>query len=78
MHQVKLELTEKEVQVSKLKSKYEILSTKNDSLFDDKDAPKTQGYYLIRAAQEREELKKEGNALDVQIEITQKEVLIDF
>lgn len=74
IHRVTLELQERAIRGEKLKQKYEILSTKGQSIFEDE--PKSQAYFLIRAAQEREELQRYGDDLDVKIRIAEKEVML--
>jgi hypothetical protein len=47
-------------QVEKLQSKFEVISAKTRGSGDDgSDEPKSQAYYVIKAAQEREELQRE-------------------
>lgn len=72
VHRVKLDLSDRKQRSEKLKMKYETLTSKKDSLYDDE--PKSQGYYLIRAAQEKEELKKEGDKLNTEIKQAETEV----
>lgn len=72
IHRVTLELKERALKVDKLAAKYEILSTKGRATEDDGEV-KSQAYYVIKAAQEREELQRAGDALDSQIRRAEKE-----
>ncbi|GMH34075.1 hypothetical protein BSKO_01909 [Bryopsis sp. KO-2023] len=72
IHRVTLELKERSIRADKLKQKFQTLSTKGQSILDDE--PKSQAYYLIQAAQEREELQRSGDNLDAKIKKAEKEV----
>ena len=72
-HRVTLELQERRLRVSRLDAKFAVLSNKGRSLYDD-EAPKSQAYYVIKSAQEREELQKQGDALDSTNQRLQHEV----
>lgn len=72
IHRVTLELKERILRGDKLKAKYSTLSTKGQSILDDE--PKTQAYFLIKAAQEREEHQRYGDDLDAKIRKAEKEV----
>lgn len=74
VHRVMLELRERGLRVDKLSAKYATLASKNQSIFEDDLEPKTQAYYVIQAAQQREELQREGDALDAKIRQAEKEV----
>eukprot|EP00798_Chlamydomonas_sp_ICE-L_P017612 gene17612-23945_t len=50
VHRITLELKERIMRVEKLQSKYDVLSAKGKSADDDGE-PKTQAYYVIKAAQ---------------------------
>lgn len=58
--------------VEKLKKRYEILMTQFAPEDDQEDH--SQAYYVIKAAQRREELQKEGDALDANIRRAEKEI----
>lgn len=73
IHRVTLELKERVLRGEKLKAKYATLSTKGQSILDDE--PKSQAYFLIKAAQEREEHQRYGDDLDAKIRKAEKEVL---
>mmetsp|Transcript_9124 Transcript_9124/g.17160 ORF Transcript_9124/g.17160 Transcript_9124/m.17160 type:complete len:907 (-) Transcript_9124:51-2771(-) len=75
VHRVTLELNERLARVEKLQSKCETISSKHRGAGDAEDAEeKSQAYYVIKAAQEREELQREGDALDSKIQKAEKEV----
>lgn len=59
VHRITLELKERALKVEKLQAKYETLSSKARGAGDDDGEPKSQAYYVIKAAQEREELQRE-------------------
>lgn len=60
IHRITLELKERALKVEKLQSKFEVVSSKQRGAGDDEDGePKSQAYYVIKAAQEREELQRE-------------------
>ena len=73
MHRVTLELQDRKLKVDRLEAKFEILSNKNKSVYAD-DEPKSQAYYIIKAAQQREDLQREGDALDAVVRRTEREV----
>ncbi|GAX79427.1 hypothetical protein CEUSTIGMA_g6868.t1 [Chlamydomonas eustigma] len=73
VHRITLELKERILKVEKLQNKYETINSKSRSIIDD-DEPKSQAYYVIKAAQEREELQREGDALDAKIRKAEQEV----
>mmetsp|Transcript_5711 Transcript_5711/g.6544 ORF Transcript_5711/g.6544 Transcript_5711/m.6544 type:complete len:927 (+) Transcript_5711:140-2920(+) len=72
MHRVVLELKERELRMHKLQSKYEVLVGKMQP--DEGDEERSQAYYVIKAAQEREDLQRQGDQLDAQIRKAEKEV----
>lgn len=72
MHRITLEMKERELRVEKLQSKFEVTAGRIQS--DGGDEEKSQAYYVIKAAQEREELQREGDALDSEIAKAEKEV----
>lgn len=72
-HRVTLELQERRLRVSRLEAKFGVLSNKGRSLYDD-EGPKSQAYYVIKSAQEREELQKQGDTLDGTNQRLQREV----
>jgi len=77
IHRLMLELRERSIKVEKLQAKFEVVSTKHHGGPDDvgpDGKPHSQAYYVIKAAQEREELQREGDELDAKIRKAEKEV----
>ncbi|RLN47348.1 hypothetical protein BBJ29_007182 [Phytophthora kernoviae] len=78
-HRVSVELAERENRVRKLQAKFETLC-KMGGYADDSDdvgevgKERSQAYFVIRAAQRREELQREGDELDDKIRIAEKDV----
>ena len=72
VHRVKHDLNDRQQRAEKLRMKYETMTSKKESVYD--EGPKSQTYHLIRAAQEKEELKKEGERLQGEIQRAEKEV----
>jgi coiled-coil domain-containing protein 39 len=62
-HRVMLELQQRRLRVDRLQSKFDVMSKKHKSVYDE-DEPRSQAYYVIKNAQEREELQKSGDVLD--------------
>ena len=77
-HKAQLDVGQRRHQVQKLTAKYDILrkSSKLRAQDDDDDAgePKSQAYYLILAAQKREELQRQGDELDQEIRRREREM----
>jgi coiled-coil domain-containing protein 39 len=71
-HSAASELRERVGKVEKLKKRYEILMTQFAPEDDQEDH--SQAYYVIKAAQRREELQKEGDELDANIRRAEKEI----
>uniref|UniRef100_A0A6U6L7L3 Coiled-coil domain-containing protein 39 n=1 Tax=Odontella aurita TaxID=265563 RepID=A0A6U6L7L3_9STRA len=72
-HKSAVELGRRGVALEKVKSKYEMLSKAHRSADDDGEEH-SQVYYLIMAAQKREELLREGDELDANIRKKEKEM----
>lgn len=72
VHRVKLDLAERKQRADKLRRKYETMTSKKESV-DDEEA-KSPGYFLVRAAQEKEDLRKEGDKLNSDIKQATTEV----
>ncbi|KAJ3120103.1 Coiled-coil domain-containing protein 39, partial [Nowakowskiella sp. JEL0407] len=73
------ELRDRVGKVEKLKRRYEILMTQFAPPEDGEDEDgsgeeRTQAFYVIKAAQEREELQREGDELDAKIRKAEKEI----
>ena len=71
-HKVLVELSDRKSKVQNLKVKYENLCYKNRS--NDDGEERTQAYYVIKAAQEREELQRYGDELDSKIKKAEREI----
>merc|ERR550534_980746 len=69
-HRVSMELAERKQKIHNLKNKYETVMkrTKKD------DGDHSQAYYVIKAAQVKEELQKKGDSLDADIHSAEREV----
>ena len=79
IHRCSLELNERSQKLQRLANKYDILvgrvrGNNEDGSGDGMDDGKSQTYYMIKAAQEREELQREGDTLDSNIRRAEKEV----
>ena len=70
-HATARELSEKLLKVDRLSNKYDIIC---GALGDGGDEEHTQAYYVIKAAQEREELQRQGDELDQQIQKAEREI----
>jgi coiled-coil domain-containing protein 39 len=71
-HSASTELRDRTGKVEKLKRRYEILMTQFAT--EDGDEDHSQAYYVIKAAQKREELQREGDELDSSIRKAEKEI----
>ncbi|KAF1787946.1 hypothetical protein GQ600_6691 [Phytophthora cactorum] len=78
-HRVSVELADRESRVRKLQAKFETLCKMGAYADDGDDAgeagkERSQAYFVIRAAQRREELQREGDELDDKIRVAEKDV----
>merc|ERR1740130_356955 len=72
-HRVTVELAERTTRVEKLRAKFETLM-KLSGADDEGGGEKSQAYFVIQAAQRREELQREGDELDSQIRKCEREI----
>jgi chromosome segregation ATPase len=71
---VSKELKERMLKIEVLKKKYGVLTGRMQSSEGVPDEEHTQAFYVIQAAQKREELQREGDMLDAKIRKAEKEV----
>ncbi|KAA0152425.1 hypothetical protein FNF29_03991 [Cafeteria roenbergensis] len=75
-HRVALDLRKREARVAGLQRKYDALCAKMRGASDGDDddgEPKTQAYFVIKAAQQREELQREGDELNAAVLTAERE-----
>ena len=70
---VSKELKERMLKIETLKKKYDVICGRM-AAGDAEDGEHTQAFYVIKAAQQREELQREGDSLDGKIRKAEKEV----
>jgi hypothetical protein len=75
-HKVAVELQLRKTKVKNLRIKYEGLIQRNQSSSGEAEAPgdHSQAYYVIKAAQEKEELQRYGDELDGKLRKCEKEI----
>mmetsp|Transcript_21284 Transcript_21284/g.48925 ORF Transcript_21284/g.48925 Transcript_21284/m.48925 type:complete len:652 (-) Transcript_21284:377-2332(-) len=73
-HTAAKEKTDRLRRVEKLTNKYDVLCGRLGADGDDGSGEHSQAYYVIKAAQEREELQRQGDELDQQIQKAEREV----
>jgi chromosome segregation ATPase len=67
-HRVTLELRQRQANVERLKSRFEATNSDNN------DEKHSQAYYVIKAAQKKEELQRRGDQLDQDIRKCEREI----
>lgn len=76
-HTVMMDLRERQIKLDRIRAKYETINGKLSGLSTGADGEeRTQAYYIIQAAQEREELQREGDELNGAIRRAEKEILM--
>ena len=77
VHRATLEMRERAMKVGKLQTKFEVLVHKVKRPGGDGDEndgeERSQAYYVVKAAQEREDMQRKGDALDHSIRTQEKE-----
>ncbi len=74
-HRAHLQLADRSMKRDKIRKRYELLMARFAPSQDpDANAGGSEAYYLIRAAQEKQELERQGDELDAQIRKAEKEV----
>lgn len=78
-HQISIEFTERRMKVDKLQAKYETLCKLTGGGFgaeneEDDGEERSQAYFVIKAAQRREELQRQGDELDENIRLAEREL----
>jgi len=71
-HKAAIELAERKQKIFTLKSKYDNVSSKVKK--EDGEEQHSQAHYMIKAAQEKEELQRKGDELDEKIRRAEKEI----
>ena len=71
---VVVELNDRAHQVEKLKAKFDVLSKGGVSKIGEDGKEQSQAYFIIKAAQKREELQREGDNLDQEIQKSEREI----
>lgn len=70
-HKVAMDLKERLTKVNTLRAKFDVISGRMKA--EDGDEERSQAYFVIKAAQKREELQREGDELDANIRKCEKE-----
>lgn len=78
VHRTRLEMRERSMKVNKLQTKFEVLvnKMKRPGVGDENDdgEERSQAYYVVKAAQEREDLQVQGDQLDNTIRKFEREI----
>ena len=78
VHRATLEMRERSMKVGKLQTKFEVLVNKvkrHGMEGDENGGEHSQAYYVVKAAQEREEMQRRGDELDASIRKSEKEIV---
>ena len=70
-HRITIELNDRLIKVDKLRQKYSAIAGR---LQGSSEEEHSQAYYIINSAQERQELQREGDALNDKIKVAEKEI----
>jgi len=74
-HKLACDLTDRQARIALLKTKYEALCARMRGSEDGGSGePRSQAYFILKAAQKREELQREGDELDSSIRKAEREV----
>lgn len=73
-HRVAMELQERLMKVTVLRAKFETLAARVRGSGDAGGEERSQAYFVIKAAQQREELQREGDELDAGIRKCEREI----
>ncbi|OQR84784.1 flagella associated protein [Achlya hypogyna] len=74
-HKISVEHADRELHIKKLQAKFETLCKTSPFGNTDQDGQeRSQAYFVIKAAQRREELQRQGDDLDDKIRVAEKEV----
>lgn len=71
-HRITLELKQRQTNVEKLKTRFQVMSSQDQ--LDENGEKHSQAYYVIKAAQKREELQRLGDQLDQDIRKCEREI----
>ena len=74
VHKVKMEVNGRKAQINMLAAKYEKVVKSSSVQVRRGGEPKSQAYYMIQAAQKREELQRQGDELDQEIRRREREM----
>jgi len=75
-HKVTVDLKERQLKVEKLRKKYSTIQGRLSNSEETAEGEKSQAYFIIAAAQEREALQKEGDELNREMRKTEKEIML--
>jgi chromosome segregation ATPase len=71
LQRARVDLRRRQVGITKLQAKYEVVRSRLQPSADaaeGKDAPSTQAYYIVKAAQDKQELREQGDALHAKVQ----------